>query len=269
MFDKIAFDPEAEKDLIRRAQKGDVLAYKRLRKMYRGVIEDSINKSGVTSDNIPRDILMAESLREFKRSIDTYDLTKGVKPSTWITSNISQDLKKIDRSYKNQARVSDSDTLLMGNVESAIKQLEAEGIEDADPDTIAKTIETNFGKKVDGVQIGDIMSRRRKEMSLNKGIGEDGVGENLEVQDVMNVPDTSMSDIIKEDKSKDDLDSLLSKLNDDDRRIFEKAKGIGSFKGAGPMKVNDIAKDENLKSEYFVKTKLKSIEDQLKDLKID
>lgn len=261
------FDPEAEKDLIRRAQKGDVIAYKRLRKLYRGVIEDSINKSGVSTDNIPRDVLMAESLREFKRSIDTYDLTKGVKPSTWITSNISQDLKKIDRAYKNQARVSDSDTLLMGNIESSIKQLEAEGFENPDASMISQTLKTNFEKDIEPSQINDIMSRRRKEMSINKGIGEDGVGENLEVQDVINVPDTNMGDIMDGSRKKDELNDLLSKLNEDDRRIFEKAKGIGQFKNSGPVKINEIAKTENLKSEYFVKNKLKGIEDQLKSFK--
>lgn len=261
------FDVENEKALMLKAQQGDILARKKLRLMHDGLIQKAIDLAGINSPNIPAAALRSAALKEYNRSIDTYDASKGFKPSTWIVSNVSQDVKKLDRFYKNPTRLSDSNTILMGNIETAKKQLRFEDdIDEPTPEDLQRKIKENFNKDISADEINSIMRRGRNELSANVSIGQEGIGEDVEFGDVMNVPDIEPADYLKASNEAERLHTMISKLDEPDQKLYKQYKGIGEYAKTGPVKKGDLAMEHNIKSEYFVKNKINEIEKRLKEI---
>lgn len=268
-FEKFAndeFDVEEERELIKRFQEGDPIAYKKLRKKFKGVIQDSINKANVSTDNISDKAIMNAAMKRFRTSLESYDPSVGVKPSTWITSNITRDLKNVDREYKNETRLSDSDTILLGNIETAMNQLSVEDdIDDPTPEDIQRKIKDNFSKTVDIDDIENIRKRKRNEFSANRVIGEDDEGESISFGDISSKDEKTVDDYMQQKKDEEKLNELLSKLEEPDRKLYKEYKGLGEYKNQKPKKLLDLAKEHNFDSEYFVSKKLTDIEKKMKE----
>lgn len=267
-FEKLAeeeFDVEEERELIRKAQEGDVIAFKKLRRKMDGVIKASIQKAKVTTPNVPAEAQMGAALKEFRRSIESYDGEAGAKPSTWVMGNITKSLKNLDRAYKNETRLSDSSTIELGNIESALKQLESEdGITDPEPKMIRQKIKDNFEKDIDEDTIKNLMERRRKEYSANTVVGEDDFGDSTTFGDVMDTEKITPRDHLDRANEKEKLNKYLDVLDEKDRKLYQQYRGFGDFENTGPMKLLDFAKTNDFKSEYYAKKKIKEIEDVMR-----
>jgi len=184
-------------------------------------------------------------------------------------NNIVGDLKNLDRKYKNETRLSDSDTIVLGNIESATNQLSVEdGIEDPTSEDIRRKIKENFNKEIDINDIDKIRKRKRNEYSANRTMGEDDEGESVTFGDISNSEEKTVNEYLGEKNDSDKLDSLLSNLEDEDRKLFEQAEGLGEYKG-NKKKLLDIAKDNNFKSEYFASKKISDIKKKIKEFSND
>lgn len=255
-----------ELELIRRAQAGDKIAMKQLKQLFAGAINDGIKRANIATPNIPQDSLRSAAARQFVKSIMTYNPAAGTKPSTWIIGNISDDLKKLDTEYKNETRLSASNTYLLSKIESAINSLKSDGIEDPDNEAIRFKIKENFGKDISIPDIDSVMKRRRLEYSANEIMGNAGTGENLSFGDVMNTGAYTGEDYMKAFNDAEKLNGALSKLDPLDKDMYEQYRGLGQHKANGPMKLPVFAKNNNFQSEYFANKKIKDIETNLKGL---
>lgn len=257
------FDVNKEEELILAAQAGDKMAFKRLRLMYQGVINDSIKRSKVSSGNIPEGALQAEALSAFRKSVMNY--SPGVaKPSTYITNSISNSLKNVGVSYENETRIQSSDAWALKKMQSAIKQMEGEGIYNPSPEEIQEQLKAHYETDVDIDYIKKTMAKQRKELSGNTSIGEDGVGENITFEEMSDVTEDTTKDHLNQANKAEKLDGLLGKLDDNERDIYEELLGVGKFKGQTPMKMGEWARKHGFKTEHFGEKEVKRIENKLR-----
>lgn len=262
------YNIEEEKELILKAQSGDKLAMKKLRMMYDGTIRDSIKRSGVNSQNIPEGALQNQALKAFRSGILNYSPTAGAKPNTFITSYIKNDLKNMETAYQNDTRIQSADAWSLKAIMGATKQLKGQGIDNPSVEEIQEKLKTEYDKDFNADYINTTLGKQRRELSGNVGIGEDGVGENLTFEELTDVSGKTVEDFLDEGDDKDKVNDLLSKLDDNERDLYEHINGVGKYEGVKPLKKGTIAQQKGFGSEYFAEKEIEKIKNKLRgDLK--
>lgn len=263
-----SFDKESEIALIKEyqaAQDPTVKArlFKRIRRQFDGAINQAIKSSGADT-SIGRDALIGIAQREFKRSIDTYDDSKNAAPATRIIGNISGVLSNHDRAFKNPTRVSDADTIIMGNIENVKKQLFTDGIDDPTDDELSNKIMESYGKVIPPSQIAAIRSKQRNEYSGNK-VMSDNDGEDITFGEQMNVDNVTPEEQYENELSLGHIDSVLSGYSDTDGDFYRRYRGIGKYKETGPTKISAMSGEYGFPTEYFAKRKADEIDNAIRE----
>lgn len=257
------FSLEEEQELIIRAQNGDKLAQKKLRLMFNGAIQDSIKRSRVNSPNIPDGVLQNEAIKLFRNGIDNYSPDKGVKPNTFFGSYIENGLRNLESSYQNETRIQPAEAWALKSIMGTKAQLQGEGIDDPTLEQIQARLKTDYNKDFDTKYIQDTLNKQRKELSGNIAIGEDGVGENITFEELTDQSKVTVDDYMKKENDKERLNNLLSKLDDNERDLYEQLNGIGKYEGMN-LKMDDIVKQKNLGSAHFAKKENQRLNAKLK-----
>lgn len=231
--------------------------------MFNGTIQDSIKRARISSPNIPEGVIQNEAIKTFRNGVLNYSPDKGVKPSTFFSSYIENSLKNLESAYQNETRIQPAESWALKSIMGAKAQLQGEGIDNPTLEEIQARLKTDYDKDFDTDYIQSTLDKQRKELSGNIAIGEDGVGENITFEELTDQSKVTMDDLMKKQNEKERLNGLLSKLDDDERDLYEQFNGIGKYEGMN-LKMDDIVKQKNLGSAHFAKKENKRIEDKLK-----
>jgi hypothetical protein len=228
--------PEAiqERELIRKAQSGDWMAFKDLQMRYRGTINSAVKKSGLTSA-MDRDVALQESNKAFRNLImNNFDLTKPVQPNTYIIEQLSNVLRKVK--YNNKDFVSrKSEELSMHSEPVAIaknflrKELGREPSVDETYNFVKTQLRT--GKSLTPEKIKRIEALDRNERSGNVQIGgtdSTSGADYITLQDITNIGSKTPEQIYEMNIKNQRIEEIINRLPKTERRFIRNYLGIGT-----------------------------------------
>lgn len=124
MARKKEFDVAHEKDLIRRAQMGDMRARKELHTLYAGLLTKITNKyQGI---DIPYSAIQLHADSILDNCIDTYQDTGIAAPKTWFQSNMQEKIKRFIVQNKGDRYTSENLHFNVSRYQAARSELHSE-----------------------------------------------------------------------------------------------------------------------------------------------
>ncbi|MCX8074106.1 MAG: hypothetical protein N2749_00780 [Clostridia bacterium] len=251
--DFVHLDPKAqqERELIRRIQENnDFMAMNQLIMEYRGVINNCVRGSGLTSV-MDYDTAFAEGVKAFKEIVkNNFDLNnKEARPATYITSALTRQLQKVSNNVSDFG-ARKSEDLQMKSKSKAIaesflqRQLGRKPTIDETFNFIQKKMKTGKGitrENLERLNLYDI-----KELSGSQIVGAgnapDGA-ETLTFDDITNVKKKTPAEIMEEQMQQQMIENHLKKFTLDKRekRLIMNMYGIGQFKNNKAKSINEAA----------------------------
>lgn len=211
-----------EKELIRRVQQyNDKLAMKQLISGYQELLHKCVNDSGVTTSGSNIDAMTAMNYAEryAMRYIKTYDESKNVQPNTYLTTNVTLQLKNIKSEYRegvsHMSNQLTDDLVLdrkareylidMGKeptIENSFEFIRKElgkGREKSTEDSLRRARamerrELSGNQVLGGDEGGDVMTQAEFMMSKTEKSGEDFFNDyqkKMKIQQIINTPEFS------------------------------------------------------------------------------
>lgn len=262
-FEKVAaiYNAEEEKQLIREAKSGDISAWRQLRYRFKGMIKKIVNQIKGSAPNIPDDILEAQAMEEFERSVNAYDESKGAQPNTFISQNVMLNLKKFRSKHAYGARQSNANTDLDRLMHAPRVMFEREHGRAPTPEEMQQQL-ARMGHAVQARNIQRVENYKRNEWSANMTIGTEDVGDNITFRDVMDVDDTSVEDLLESQLLGERIDRAIATLTPLEQKLYREHKGIGGVRKAPSLTA--LAFNNNLPSAWEAQKKLKAISEKLR-----
>lgn len=112
---------EYERYLIREAQNKNMAATKQLQKEFEGLKRTIMSK--YFSANFPQEAIQLEIQDLFDTYIQTYDLSRTEKPSTWLVNNVSEKIKRFLYTHQNAVRANENVHVHIPKYQAANKEL--------------------------------------------------------------------------------------------------------------------------------------------------
>lgn len=263
-------EDKKQRDLIRKSQNGDFLAYKQLKSSYQNIINKSISDAGLTS---VMDFTTAqqEGSKAFRELImKNFDLNKKVKPKTYIIGTLPLMLKKVKYDERDFAARKSRDLTMQSEVVSTAKNfLKQELGRNPSLSETYTFIKNNMstGKSIDTNKIKKVEAYERRELSGNQQIGEetqaDGA-EYLTLQDITNVSDITPEQMYEANMKNQAIESVINKLPRMERRFIRSFYGIGEFKNKKANSLHQAALNNNM-SYYEAQKTVSKFKKMLKD----
>lgn len=148
------FNPDEERELLVKAQQGDLLARKRLHIIYRGLL-DNIVYQKFSHTPQPISAVRAEAEGLLDKCIDSWDNTATNKPSTYIHSYIEHKLLRYVNDNKQMVRTTEKYAWKTEKFNDSVKELR-----------------TQFNREPSDSEIADFMNARYPGYNLTiKDIG--------------------------------------------------------------------------------------------------
>lgn len=263
-------DREREMELIKRVQQNpnDNAAWMELRIRLRKVIDFAISQAKRTILNMPVDALDALAINEFKRSILSYDPSKG-QPNTYLISNMKNSMLK--QKYENMAstRMSSEKSEKAGKLQNVINILEMHL--DRKPtfeEQVSAYNSTYKSKPIDIKAAKDIDKVMRSDLSADINIGTPGIGDNITRGDIMNIDSMTGDDLLTEERQKEKIDRALLTLTPQEKRLFEEYEGLGKYKNKKAGSFAALAFNNHLQDAWEAQRLIREIKRKLaKELK--
>lgn len=173
------FDPEHEKELIRRAQAGDHQARAEIIRLHEGTIQTHMRRHPMR--NVPESSARMHAIRLVHRAIDTYDPKAGTQPSSWINTY----LQKMSRPQEESHGPVRMPTIghLVVPFQMVQRQLRLELGRHPTPAEIQEGLSRLQGKQVPLRHVQRLMTGVFTEESAERPVGDDDEGEDAEAPD--------------------------------------------------------------------------------------
>jgi DNA-directed RNA polymerase specialized sigma subunit len=250
-------DARRERDLIKIVQKDTdrtqvKKAMKELTRRYKGVISQSVKSSGLSSV-MDHNTAFQHGLTEFQSRIkNSFDLTKQVKPITYMHQLLRWDLSKKKQDFMNTtSKMSVDLTEKAGYISLAKDFLRRQLGREPTPDEALKYIKEELGwTSVTRANYDRIQSIQKKEFSGDELIGAkggDSRAEAISIFDVKNVSAVTPMDIYKNTMVKNQIEDLLpTNFTRQERRFLRNLYGLGQFQNKRAKSLNDAALNNNM-----------------------
>jgi hypothetical protein len=231
-------DPQAEheRELIRRAQNGDFMAYKELQMAYRNVINSAVSSANLNSV-MDYNTALQEGNKAFKELImKNFDLTKPNKPSTYIIGQLPNVLRKVKYNNRDFAgRKSEELSMHSEIVNTARNFLQKELGRDPSVDETFNFVKNNLktGKSLTPEKIKRIDALSRSELSGNVQIGgsdSSNGADFITLSDITNIESNTPEQVYETGLRNQRVESVINRLPKIERRFIRNFYGIGEFK---------------------------------------
>lgn len=237
---------QEEQDLVRRAQAGDMMAYRRLKILYSNNINSAIRKSGL---NTVVDHVSAQQIAnaEFRKVVNNYDPVGSTGNfaafNTYATRSLEgylQNAKKEhwDFGVRKSAELTEGANV----VHSAIKMLKKEGRQNPTPQDIYNYIQANFptGKGLSTRNIERIMAYERNEFSASQVVGGSEVDSGMTWADAFgDQAEGSGTDAVIAER-------IIGEMPQNQQRFLKSYFGIGPFKNNRARNMTQAVLNGNL-----------------------
>ena len=260
-------DPQGkeERELVRKYQqaknpyeKGMYL--KQLKLKLRNVLSTYVTQSGATS-TIDRDVALQLAETNLVSLLDSFDLSKPNKLTTYLQSNLPNMLKKSKDNFRDMtSRRSEALSRTNQYVRTANKFLVNELSRTPTHDEIYDFVTNRMGRKIQKDQIARNMMMDRTELNGNEiiGKGDDSSAEPLSLLDIKHIGSQSPEEILKSQQSSQKVDTVLNRFGKRERIMLRKYYGLGEYKGKS-VNANKAATDAGM-TYYEAKKTIDSFE---------
>lgn len=247
-----------ERDLIQRVQlSDDRLAMRELMQSYQGVMNDVVNKSGVTyKTGISQETAMVECEKIFKNIIkNKFDLNKDNQPNTYIINNLANEFKHyIDANYEPIVRKSSQQSMISRQIGNAEGWMDSLGIEKT-PQNVESFIRKNFGlggNYLDAKSIETTRNKDRKELSGDRDIA--GAASGMEdspitLSDLVSSKQRpSGESVFREMMLRQEIEKTIKKpiFSRQERQFIRQLAGLGEFANTPQTNINRAAVNAGL-----------------------
>jgi DNA-directed RNA polymerase specialized sigma subunit len=237
----IDIDDEIEVQLIRKIQKNpnDFRSWQALKARMSPAIQSAINSVTLTSPNLSAENIKAAVMKRFETSVMSYDPDKGIKPSTYITSGIQGEVRKIDDSSRFYTRQSStlSQKSKMIHTGREYYKLHHDGKEPT-VDELYDVLRNELGHAtIKKNEIVNSMKYARREYSSDV-VMSDNDGEDITWGDVNNVQPFTPEEYMERSSKDAAIDAAAKKaLNQRELKIFNEWTRRGPYKNDPRKKI--------------------------------
>ncbi len=239
---------QEEQDLVRKAQAGDMMAYRRLKILYSNNLNTAIKRSGL---NTVVDHVSAQQIAnaEFRKVVNNYDPVGSAGSfatfHTYATRALEgylQNAKKEhwDFGVRKSAELTEGSNI----VHSAIKMLAKEGRQNPTPQEIYNYIQMNFttGKTLSVRNIERIMAYERSEFSGSKMVG----GSEVDDSGGMSWADAFGDKEDVSDVSAVAAERIVAEMPPNQQRFLRSYFGLGPFKSNRARNITQAVLNGNM-----------------------
>lgn len=117
------YNADKERELLLKAQQGDIRARKELHEMYRGAL-DSLVYRDFRNRNQPIVAIRSEAENLFDKFIDQWDPSRSNKPNTYFYGNIQKKLQRYVNEHANPVRITEQYSSKIGKYKDTVKELQ-------------------------------------------------------------------------------------------------------------------------------------------------
>lgn len=235
-----------ERELIRRAQGGDFMAFKELQILYHNVIVKAVTDSGLGTvmDNATA---LSEANKAFKDLVmKNFDLTKPNKPSTYFIGQLANVLRGVKYNHRDfVARKSEELSMHSEVVATARNFLKKELMREPSSQEIYGFVKNNLrtGKSLTVDKINRINALNRTEYSGDIQIGgdTDKGADYITFEDVMNTSKKTPEEIMTISSENDKIERMIEQMPKRERRMLKNYYGLGEFKGQKNTSLNRVS----------------------------
>lgn len=197
-----------EVDLIMNSRKGDRVAEQELLRRYQPLVHSIIRSNNFNSTRIPLPALKAEGTYWVKNSLNRFDPTFGVKPSTYVYSSVEGRLKRFVHEHQNMARISVGRIGAIGAMQRCLDEYENNHKRYPSDEEIKDYLEKDTGKKWPLIEIQRLKRELRNDYSASELLDPEG-GETLGSLSMVYDQDYDTFLLIE-----DEIDSIVEGWND-------------------------------------------------------
>jgi len=254
-------ETQEQLNLVRKAQMGDNSSRKKIVSMMRPLLA-SIIDSNYGASSIPKETLMSHCIGLLNDYIDTFDPSKGTKPSSYFYGNIQQKLKRFVAQNQNMARPSEQTHWRIQKLINTRNDLMQRYGRQPTSKELSDELSSVWKDENWSESAVDSLSRdMRVSVVGSTRVGETGEGSEITMQDITYVDEIHPMEEIRRRNEEQRLLNAINQLeSEDDRKIILKTFGIGGY----PKKsVTDIALELGM-SNYSVMKKKEEVKEKIR-----